>query len=327
MSSDLAIGVDLGATNVKVGLGSFERGILKKIEEKTVRGEGAERLIDQVSRLIRLVAENKLTKVRAIGIGSIGTLDLVRGVILNPANASFRNVPIVEVLSERFKLPVYLLNDCSAAVLGEKAFGAGRGLDNLFYVTLSSGIGGGAIVNGTLLLGKDGNAVEIGHISVDFDDGLPCPCGSRGHWEAYCSGRSIPVFARYLVDKSPEKFRGSLLERLIADGSLTPEILFDMARNGDRYALEVVNEIGKINAIGFANINTLYDPELITVGGSIALNNEKLILEPIMKDIKRYTVNRLPKIMVTPLGGDAVLHGAMALAIKPPPSLVVSAMG
>ena len=210
--------------------------ILRKIEEKTVKDEQPEKLIEQFTRLIKNVAGDKLSEVQAIGVGSIGPLDVRKGVILNPSNAPFRNVPVVEMLSEEFKLPAYILNDCNAAVLGEKVFGAGKNFDNIFYVTLSSGIGGGAIVDGVLLLGKDGNAVEVGHTVVDLEGKLECGCGARGHWEAYCSGRNIPKFARYLVDAFPEEFRGSRLERLVKEGSLTSELLFKLAIEGDARA-------------------------------------------------------------------------------------------
>jgi len=321
MSSGLVVGIDLGATNVRVALGSLGRGILKRVEEKTVRDKRAEKLIEQLIKLIEAVAGDGLNEVKAIGIGSIGPLDSKRGIILKPANAPFRDIHIVEALSERFKIPAYLLNDCNAAVLGEKFFGAGKKVENLFYVTLSSGIGGGAIVDGNLLFGKDGNAVEIGHLVVDLEGRLRCGCGARGHWEAYCSGRNIPNFARYLVNEDPERFRGSEIEKLVKEGGLTSEVLFDLAKRGDEHALLIVEEIGKLNAIGFANINTCYDPEIITIGGSVALYNQDLIIPPIIENIGKYTINNVPEIKITPLGGDAVLYGAIALAENPPPQL------
>ena len=316
MSGRLVAGIDLGATNVRVAIGDLASGIIRKIRRKTIQDEVGDALIEQLVDLLREVAGEELRKVRAVGIGSIGPIDIRRGLILNPPNATFRNVPVVEALSDRLDLPVYLLNDCSTAVLGEAFFGSGRGLKNIFYVTMSSGIGGGAIVDGNLLLGKDGNAVEIGHISVSHELELPCPCGSKNHWEAYCSGRGIPRFVKKLIERWPKRFKGSSLEKLASEDRLTPEILFDMARRGDKHALMVIEEIGKINAIGFANINNLYDPELITIGGAIALNNSELILEPILKHIGEYTVNRIPDIRITSLGEDIVLYGAIVLAAK-----------
>ncbi|MEM4904871.1 MAG: ROK family protein [Nitrososphaerota archaeon] len=318
---ELVVGVDLGATRIRAALGSIRSGILRKIEEKTVRVESPEAVIQQFIRLIERVSADDLKSVRAIGIGSIGPLDFRKGIILSPPNVPFKNVPISEALRDKFKIPVYLLNDCTAAVLGEWIFGAGKGLKNLAYITLSSGIGGGAIVDGALLLGKDGNAAEIGHMVIDLEGRLACNCGGRGHWEAYCSGAGIPRFVKYLVESRPSNFHGSAIEELVVKGALTPKSLFDLARSGDEKALEIVGEIGRLNAIGFANINTLYDPELITVGGSIALNNRELVLEPIIANIGNYTVNRTPEIKITPLGDDVVLYGAIAMASNSLPIL------
>ena len=322
MAGELVIGIDLGATNVRAAIGSLDSGIIKKVKRRTIREGDRNAVVRQLEALVREAAGESLKKVQAIGIGSIGPIDLKRGVILNPPNAPFRDVPIVKALSETFGVPVYLLNDCNAAVLGEKVFGIGRNSENVFYLTLSSGIGGGAIVDGKLLMGKDGNAVEIGHISVGYEIELVCTCGSRGHWEAYCSGRSIPNFVKAFIEKHSEEFGNSVVKRLVSENKLTPEGLFDLAKKGDRHALRIVEEIGKINAVGFADINNLYDPELITVGGAIALNNRELILDPILKHIKEYTVNRIPRIEITPLGDDVVLYGAIALAANPPSKLV-----
>ncbi|MCD6420839.1 MAG: ROK family protein [Thaumarchaeota archaeon] len=322
MAGELVIGIDLGATNVRAAIGSLGSGIIKKVKRRTIRESDRNAVVRQLEELVREVAGENLKKVQAIGIGSIGPIDLKKGVILNPPNAPFRDVPIVKALSETFGAPVYLLNDCNTAVLGEKVFGIGRNSENIFYLTLSSGIGGGAIVDGNLLMGKDGNAVEIGHISVSYEFELVCTCGSMGHWEAYCSGRNIPNFVKAFIEKHSEEFENSVVERLVSENKLTPESLFDLAKKGDRRALRIVEEIGKINAVGFADINNLYDPELITVGGAIALNNWELILDSVLKHIKEYTVNRVPRIEITPLGDDVVLYGAIALAANPPSKLV-----
>jgi len=159
--------------------------------------------------------------------------------------------------------------------------GAGKGLKNLTYITLSSGVGGGVIVDCTLLIGKDGNAAEIGHMVIDLEGRLTCNCGGRGHWEAYCSGSGIPKLAKYLVKSRLDHFRGTLVEDLAERGELTPKPLFELARRGDKGALKIIEEVSRLNAIGFANVDTFYDPELITIGGSIALNNPELVLKPI----------------------------------------------
>ncbi|HDN01509.1 MAG TPA: ROK family protein, partial [Candidatus Bathyarchaeota archaeon] len=194
MTEKLAIGVDLGGTNVRVALGNSNGRILKKIYEKTDKSRGPEGISKQIIRMINLLVseETSIKKIEGIGIGSAGPLDIKKGGLMKPTNFPFDFVPLVKPLEEEYGLPTCLLNDCVAAVMGEKHFGLGRNHDNLVYITISTGIGGGIYVNGHLLIGKDGNAHEIGHFTIDFEGRLICGCGRRGHWEAYCSGNGIP---------------------------------------------------------------------------------------------------------------------------------------
>ncbi len=305
------IAVDIGATNIRVAIGS-ERGIKVKRSETTDRMNGPEGVPRQIARMIR----DFRLEPAAIGVGSIGPLDTKKGAIGATPNFAFKHIPIVSPLEGEFGVPVRIMNDCNAAVIGEHLFGAGRGLDNLFYVTLSTGLGGGAIVDGNPLNGKDGNAPEIGHLTLDPDSELVCGCGCHGHWEAYCSGANIPNYARILL-RNRDLEEGLLLKMAGRDlGKLTSEMIFDAAKKKDRDAVFVVKEVGKTNAVGFANIVNAFDPELITVGGSVALNNPEMVIEPIKKGIDRHLINRRPEIMITPLGADIVLYGGLALAMK-----------
>jgi len=266
----------------------------------------------QIIRLIEFIKEEPIS----IEIGSIGPIDQKEGIITNTPNYPFNNIPILEPLIDKYKVPVTIVNDCASAVKGEQTFGAGQGLSNLVYVTIITGLGGGAIVNDHLLLGKDGNAVEVGHFTVDSDSDIVCGCGCRGHWEAFSSGKNIPAFAKTLLKELDWK-NGSLYK--LSEGkpeNLTAIKIYDAAKLGDKYARMIVDKIGEINAIGFANVINAYDPELITIGGSIALNNPKLSLNPIMENIEKHTINRVPEIKLTSLGQDAVLIGALALAMS-----------
>ena len=304
--------VDIGATNVRVAFGD-EEGLIKKVVEKTDRENRPEGVSAQIIRLVRSLDIEELA---AIGVGSIGPIDIGTGSIVNTPNFPFKEIPVLEPLIFEFHVPVRMLNDCSAAVLGEKEYGAGKGMRNLVYVTLSTGLGGGAIVDGHVLIGKDGNAVEVGHLTIDPESPLVCGCGCRGHWEAYSSGRNIPKYVRLLL--SEIKSEGSLLQEL-ADGNpggITAEILFEAAQSLDPTALTIVLKIGEVNANGFADIVNVFDPQLITVGGSVALENPDLILKPILENIDKHLINRRPDIMITPLGEDAVLYGALALAMS-----------
>ena len=304
------LAVDIGATNIRVASGDHE-GLNSKLSETTDKDNGP---LGVSAQIIRMAHELGMDSVESAGVGSIGPIDIASGNIVNTTNLPFKEIPVTEPLKKAFGVPVSLLNDCTAAVLGEKIFGAGREVDNLAYVTLSTGLGGGAIVDGHLLIGKDGNAVEVGHITIDPDSPLTCGCGSPGHWEAYSSGNNIPNFARHILR---EEGSGLIHELMEGDpGALTVEILFEAAKAGDAAALRVVDELGKVNAVGFANVVNAFDPELITIGGSIALNNPELILEPILGNIDRHLLNRRPRIMITPLGDDVVLYGALAIALS-----------
>jgi len=163
------IAVDIGATYLRVAI-VRENGIHYKIQAPTVREGDSLSIPRQIDSLIRHLLNKTgvgIEYIKGIGIGSIGPLDLRKGRILKTANLPFENVPLVEYLQDKYRVPVSLLNDCTAAVVGEKHFGKGKDHDNLVYVTISTGIGGGAYVDCKLLIGKDGNAAEIGHMVVD----------------------------------------------------------------------------------------------------------------------------------------------------------------
>ena len=317
MARRLAFGVDLGGTNVRVILGDEEGRILARVSERTEVGKGPEAISKQIINMIRSIHVRglKIKDVEGIGIGSAGPIDLKRGGLMKPTNIPYDFVPLVEPIEEELGVKTLLLNDCSTAVMGERFFGAGKKTRNLAYVTISTGIGGGIYVDDHLLIGKDGNATEIGHFTIDYDGRLTCGCGRRGHWEAYCSGRNIPDYVDLaLEEKNHEELENSILSKLHREGGrITAKDLYNSAKAGDKLALEIVEEIGDLNAVGFACVNDAYDPSLITVGGSVALNNIDLVIDPIRRHISEHTRNRLPKVMITPLGEDIVLYGALAL--------------
>jgi len=322
MAGKIAVGVDLGGTNVRVALGDENGRILAKISERTEKAKGPEGVSEQIARIIHYLEEKKVKtgKITGIGIGSAGPLDLKRGGLMRPTNIPYDFVPLVEPLEDMFHLPTYLLNDCSAAVMGERFFGAGKKHENLAYITLSTGIGGGIYVDGHLLIGKDGNATEIGHFTIDFEGRLTCGCGRKGHWEAYCSGNGIPNYVRLLLSqRRREEIKDSLLLRTVKGDPnlLTAKILYDCAKAGDPLSLELAEKIGILNSIGFACVVDAYDPSLITVGGSIALKNESLVIDPIRRNIKKHARNRVAEIMITPLRDDVVLYGALAMVFHP----------
>lgn len=309
-----AIGVDLGGTNVRVALGDHVGTILRKAVEPVDMTHGRTGLIQQLLRLIAVVKGRD--EITGVGIGALGPLDMNRGMILHTSHFPFHHIALQAPLEQAFNVPVTVINDCAAAVLGEQRYGLGVTIANLVFLTISSGIGCGALVDGTLLLGKDGNASEMGHTIIDMTGSLPCGCGKRGHWEAYCAGSNIPQFVDWWIREQHRQidFTHSQLGT-ITNGDVrkvTAQMVYDTASQRDALSVAIVNELGRLNAMGIANVIAAYDPELITLGGSVVLHNQPLMLESIQRYVSQYTVTRSPPIVVTPLGHDVGMKGALA---------------
>lgn len=315
------VGVDLGATWVRVVLSDAEGHFIGRMREK-VDVTSSDAIGKQIVRLTRFLCGKCGFDIRAmkgLGIASAGPLNMEEGTLVHPPNMPFPHVSLTEPVKEQLGVATCLINDCAAAALGENRFGAAKGLDNFVYITISTGIGAGVIENGTLLLGKDGNGHEVGHFVIDCEGRLTCGCGRKGHWEGYCSGRNMPNFVRMRVKDLPERtVKGSLLTRRFGIDllELTAADLFEAAAKGDDLSRKLVNEIGVLNAMGFATAINAYDPSLITVGGTVTLKNKAAVLFPIRRHVKEYAINRVPRIVVTPLGEDVVLYGAVAAALK-----------
>lgn len=301
-------GIDIGGTNVRCVLSDEKGRFLVRLKEPVeVRSEKA--IVEQLFRMIsKARVRAKAKELSAVGIASTGPMSLTRGELMKPTNIPLPKVSLVRPLEKKLGVPVSLLNDCSAAVLGEAVFGSGKGEKNIVYVGMGTGIGGGAIVDGHLLFGRDGNACEIGHVVVDPLRRLVCGCGKRGHWEAYCSGRNIPNFVRMRIEEMGVKS---------GLGELSSKEVYQRARSGDRFAMKLVMEIAEFNAIGLADVVNLYDPSLLILGGSVALRDHDLVVEPAKKRMVKYLRNRKPKVMLTQLDDDTVLAGAVALALNP----------
>lgn len=309
-----AIGVDLGASKVRIALVNKKGNILGKRSEETDKSNGPDGVSAQIIRMIESIREKNKEEIEGIGIGSCGPLDVKNGEMVKPTNIPFDKIPLTDPIEKEFELPVFLVNDCNAAVVGEKFFGDGKGKKNLVYVTIGTGIGGGVIIDDKLVFGKDGNAAEVGHIVIDANSDMTCSRGQKGSWEAFCSGKNIPNYVRSLIIDD-ERRDGSALMKLAGGdvNQITAVTLCRAAQEGDELAIEIFDKIGKMNAVGIANIINAYDPELITIGGSVALCNPERIVEPIKKYVVDYAVNRIPEIKITKLGKDIGLFGAAAL--------------
>ena len=300
------VAVDLGATTTRVALFGTGGTILAWNSSPTPSsGDSPDVIIRNLAGLIgNLLSAAPGSSPAGIGISAAGPIDHRRGSIVRPPNLPFEEIPLADPLGEEFGLPVRLVNDCHAGVLGEVVFGAGAGCPDLVYITLSTGIGGGVVSNGRLVLGRDGNAAEIGHFHVDSCWNLPCGCGGTGHWEGYSSGRFIPRFFSAWC-RSEGKDPGGI------DASSAAGI-FGAAGKGDRVALGFMEALGKINGRAVSDVIVAYDPSCIILDGSVVLRNEDLVLPYFLPHVDRFLP--LPGIRLTALDGLAPLYGASILA-------------
>ncbi|MFH0966200.1 MAG: ROK family protein [Methanobacteriota archaeon] len=302
----IAGAVDIGGTNTRVAL-IREDGFIMAIERfKTPRG------LDPVAvpiaagdALLRLAALHPGTALCGIGVSAAGPVDLNAGSIRHPPNMPFDEVSIVRPLRNLCNCPVTLMNDCRAAVLGEVFTGAGMGFHHVVYITFSTGIGGGVYTDGRVLLGRGGNAGEIGHFIVDTTYMQSCSCGLSGHWEGYASGKGITRFFQTWC-RVHEMDPGSPLA--------TANDILNAATRGEPVAKLFIGTLARINACGLSIIIVAYDPEIIILDGPVVVNHPDIILTSAIEHIDRYL--DLPKIVISPLGGNAPLLGAAAAMFR-----------
>jgi glucokinase len=294
-------------------------------------------------RLRKMMTAAKVQTLAAIGIGSAGPLK--DGAVINSPNITVPNLPsglpqeplylpLTEPLQSAFSTPARLENDCNTAVVGEVLYGVGKDRTDkndlhLVYVTLSTGLGAGVWAGGRLLRGKDGNAAEIGHIVV-HEGGLRCGCGNDGCAEAYCSGNGIVTNARARLARADltQDLPIVCLAEAAADNAgkaidkerrrelldfITPPLVFQAAKMKDPIARAVIADVTHYGGIVLSAIANAYDPGVITIGGSIAIEHPYLI-EPMHEEMLHHLNVAPPTVQITPLGKRAVEYGAIALA-------------
>ncbi|SFR32215.1 MULTISPECIES: ROK family protein [Halorubrum] len=308
------VGADLGATNVRAVVGDETAAILGSASRNTPRGPNGIAVTEAVLEVIRKACTDAgiaPSEAVAAGVGSIGPLDLAEGVVNGPANLpdTVERIPLVGPVGRLLDTDeVYLHNDTIAGVIGER-FHSERNPDDMVYLTISSGIGAGVAVDGNVLSGWDGNAGEVGHMTVDPHGFMTCGCGLDGHWEGYCSGNNIPSYARELHAEDP--IETSLP---VEDPEFSAVDVFEAAGE-DTFADHVIDQLAHWNAMGIANIIHAYAPLVVSVGGAVALNNPERVLDPIRKKLPEMVFINVPEVRLTDLGDEVVVKGALASAL------------
>ncbi|MFO8009638.1 MAG: ROK family protein [Dehalococcoidia bacterium] len=310
------VAVDLGGTSYRVALADSQAKILNRKAEPTRSHEGWESGLERIKSTIQETASPvDFGLVKAISVSAGGPLNPQTGTLLTPPSLpTWKNVPLKTILETAFDKPVFVENDADLAALGEHRFGAGRGYDRLIYITVSTGIGGGIILGGEILRGKDISVAEIGHIVVD-PDGPFCNCGGKGHVEALASGTAI---ARIAARRVRENGSAAILKQCSNDLSmLKAEMVVEAARGGDHIANVVIEEAGRYLGIAVTSLIHILDPQMVIIGGGVS-NAGGLILEPIRRAIEEHAMvdfRERAGIVRSELGDDSGLMGAIALAL------------
>ena len=312
---DYYVGIDLGGTNTKIGLLNIEGDILKSSIIKTLSSEGVDKTMERIWGVIQELAKEaniNIKNVKGIGMGIPGPVE-DQSIVAFFANFPWgTNVNVKEKLEKITGIETKLDNDANIIALGEAKYGAAKGSKSSVTVALGTGIGGGIYVNGMLVSGFKGAGGEIGHMKI-VKDGRVCGCGQKGCFEAYAlaTGLIREAVSRLTVNK--QNLLYTMIEGNVA--GLEAKDIFDAAKEGDIFSLDLVDYEAEYLAMGIANILNIINPETIVLGGGVALAGD-ILLDPLRKKLEKYalpvTLEDL-KIVQGILGNEAGIKGAVGL--------------
>ncbi|NQU74097.1 MAG: ROK family protein, partial [Candidatus Omnitrophica bacterium] len=299
----LAIGIDVGGTNLKFGLVNKNGKILKEIILPTLGHLGKGMVLKRVIEGIKEIScGTKKTRLLGLGLGTPGLVDTVKGVVRGHTNIpGWTNIPLKKILEKEIGLPAFVDNDVNVMTLAEWACGGAKGAQNVVCLTLGTGVGGGIIIEGKLYHGTSLSAGEIGHIPINFK-GPKCMCGNIGCLERYIGNRYIADMAKKYFKKEKRSM-------------LTPELLAKRAKHGDRLALKVWDEVAECLAAALSGIVNFVNPEKIIIGGGVS-NAGNVLFTPLRKKLREKAMP-IPakdvKILKAALGARAGIIGAAML--------------
>jgi glucokinase len=305
----VAIGVDVGGTKLAAGAVSAEGTVVRRTRRQTPAGDADALLSTIVAVVEELLAGGPALPV---GVAIAGLVDRQGRVRYGP-NIGVRDLPLADLAARALAVPIALVNDASAAVLGEQRVGGAVGHEDVVMFTLGTGVGGGVMVAGRLVEGHDGLAGELGHVIVE-DGGRRCPCGTLGCLEAYASGRAIEALAH-------ERFTGERVAMLPPATPLTGRAVVDAARSGVAEAEAVLGDVGRWLGVAIASMVAALDPSIVLVGGGAGVATAPWVLPAARESAQERLFGRGWRAMVpveaAALGDDAGLIGAALLAAGP----------
>jgi glucokinase len=315
---DLFLGIDLGGTKIIAGVVDDAGQVVARRYRTTEAQEGPTAVLDRMLEATNdLLAGDAVDRSKIIGVGvaAPGPIDTKSGVVTAPPNLpGWQDVPLAELIQDRLSLPTSLENDANAAALAEHRFGAGRGAQHLVYVTASTGIGGGFVLDDRLYHGATGAAAEVGHMTI-LPQGPLCGCGNRGCLEALASGSAIAREARERVDRRVPTLIADLAQ---ADSdSISAKMVAEAADLGDADANEILNQAMIYLGVGMANLVNLFNPRVLVIGGGLTKMGPRLF-EPVRRivDLRAFpAAASAVEIKQAELGENVGLLGAAAVAM------------
>jgi glucokinase len=306
-----AIGVDLGASHVAAAVVTDD-GAIHVQHEEDLEDLRFEAVVAAVEAMVGLALKDA-GNVAGIGIGSPGNIDAASGAVLYSPNFGWTNVPLGDALRTKFAVPVFVANDARCATLGEFTFGSGMGCKDFALLTLGTGIGGGIVGGGKLLLGNRWGAGEIGHHQIRPTDGFICACGKIGCFEAQASGTGL---IRHAFAVAPSFPRSLLLDA--ARAKLSSKKIRKAAQAGDAHALAAWNNFIGDLAIGLANVIAFVNPEKIAIGGGVSTAGDFMLdaVRPRTDALTTMVPKGTTEIVIASLGNDAGQVGAATMAFR-----------
>lgn len=311
----LYIGVDLGGTNIAVGLVNEQGEILSKGSTPTKMPRGYEEIIaDIAAETLRVIERSghTLSDIAAIGIGVPGVFDPKTGKVLVCVNLDWHDVPIVEEMQKYIDKPIFVDNDATVAGLAESVAGVSAGVENSVFLTLGTGVGGGIVIGGKVYSGAHGVGSELGHMIIELD-GEPCTCGNYGCFERYASATAIIREGRKALEQHPESLMGALCEN--DPQKMTAKTVFDAAKEGDETAMKVFRRYIKGLTMGILSIVNVLDPEVIVLGGGVSKAGD-FLLSAVREALAPHIIFKsapYARIEIARLGSEAGIIGAAML--------------
>jgi glucokinase len=307
-----AIGVDLGGSHVTAAVVTDD-GTIHGQYEQDLANLDFEKVVDTIAERIGAALKESGQDVAGIGIGSPGNIDAASGAVLYSPNFGWKDAPLGEALRKKFKQPVYVGNDARCATLGEYMFGMGKGTKDFVLLTLGTGIGGGIVAGGELLLGNRWGAGEVGHHQIRPTDGFVCGCGKIGCFEAQASGTGL---IRHAFAVAPSFPRSGLLD--VAREKLSSKKIRRAAQAGDGHALAAWKNFTADLSIGLANVIAFVNPETIALGGGVSTAGDFMLdaVRPAVDELTTMVPKGTTQIVIASLGNNAGQAGAAAMAFR-----------